>query len=123
MTAIKLFWTGKIPHGYESLDIFWNTEWFINEIIIPNYYPNQDKTEELKLFAPIEKGEILYHEAYWDFHPKESGDLDLDLNLSVFLDPSEIVKEDREDWGYGENIGLWGIAPTTISLWLKKVDE
>lgn len=123
MTAIKLFWTGKIPDGYEDFHITWNTEWFINEIIIPNYYPNQDKTEELKLFAPIEKGEILYHEAYWDFHPKESGDLDLDLNLFVFLDPSEIVKEDREDYGYGENIGLWGIAPTTISLWLKKVDE
>lgn len=125
MTAIKLFWTeNKIPRGYEEFEMTWNTELLVEEVIIPNYNPNEkDKLEELKLFAPVEKGEILYYEAYWGFHPKESGDLDLNLDIFALVEPSEIVKEDREDYGYGENISLWGIAPTTISLWLKKVDE
>ena len=124
MTAIQLFWAGnKVPQGYEEIEITWNTNQLVEEVIVPNYYPNEDKTEELNLFAPVKKGQILYHEAYWDFHPKESGDLDLGLNIFVFLDPSEIVQKDRESWGYAENISLWGIAPTTLSYWIKKVDE
>lgn len=125
MTAIELWWTGnKIPRGYEEFEMAWNTEQFVKEVVIPNYNPNEkDKLGELKLFAPVEKGEILYYEAYWDFHPKKSGDLDLELSIFVFIDPSEIVKEDREDWGYGENISLWGIAPTSLRHWIKKIDE
>jgi hypothetical protein len=123
---IELFWTGnKIPRGYEEFEISWNTEQFVEELIIPNYNPNEkdDKLEELKLFAPVEKGEILYYEAYWDFHPKESGDLDLNLDIFALVEPSEIVKADREDYGYGENISLWGIAPTALRHWIKKMDE
>lgn len=124
MTAVELWWTGsKLPREYEEIELYWNTEKFLQEIIIPNYYPNEDKTGELTVFAPVEKGEILYHEAYWGFHPKESGDLDLELSIFVFIDPSEIVKKDRESYGYGEIIGLSGIAPTTLKKWLKVIER
>ena len=124
VTAIQSWWTGnKIPCGYEEIDLYWNTEKFLQETIIPNYYPNEDKTGKLTVFAPVEKGEIFYHKAYWGFHPKESGDLDLELSIFMFTEPSEIMAQDRESYGYGEIIGITGIAPTTLKKWLKDIEE
>lgn len=125
MTAIKLWWTGsKIPREYEKIELYWDTEKFLQEIIIPNYFPNEDKTGKLTLFVPVKKGKILYHEAYWGFHPKELGDLDLELSIFEFIDPSEIIKEeDRESYGYGEIVELYGIAPTTLKKWLKVIEQ